>query len=313
MSPRPIAFLGSALLSASLVLTPFSEALAGGMGGYGGGYGDVHSGPHCKNMGVNIYKPVNVFKPVVINKNIDIFKPVIINKNIDLSKNININKNVNINKNIIINKSSAVASAEAAAAAAAQSNSGAAANVVVYGGGGSYESVTVNNHYGEGGQVSVEAQARCEMQEATVVKAIHAVCIAEGHEFAASHMVGETFIDSSYEGEVARCIPGAHLKVIIGDVLQSDQGMAGTYENGAVLECAEHEALRHFKDGMLKCAPAVEVPDCTERTNLRRYGTGDLFFSYRSRVCVTTRTVERQRNLELTGMTMEGGVGDSAN
>ena len=81
MSPRPIAFLGSALLSASLVLTPFSEALAGGMGGYGGGYGDIHSGPRCKNGGVNIYKPVNVFKPVVINKNIDIFKPVIINKN----------------------------------------------------------------------------------------------------------------------------------------------------------------------------------------------------------------------------------------
>jgi hypothetical protein len=197
--------------------------------------------------------------------------------------------------------------------AAAQSNSGAAANVVVYSGGGSYESVTVNNHYGEGGQVSVEAQSRCEMQEATVVKAIHAVCIAEGHEFAASHMVGETFIDSSYEGEVARCIPGAHLKVIIGDVLQSDQGMAGTYENGTVLECAEHEALRHFKDGMLKCAPAVPVPDCTERTNLRRYGTGDLFFSYRSRVCVTTRSVERERDTEITGMTMEGGVGESAN
>ncbi len=48
-----------------------------------------------------------------------------------------------------------------------------------------------------------------------------------------------------------------------------------------------HEALRHFKDGMLKCAPALPVPDCTERTNLRRYGTGDLFFSYRASVCVT--------------------------
>ena len=127
------------------------------------------------------------------------------------------------------------------------------------------------------------------MQYASVMKAIHAVCVAaNGDEFPASHMVPDTWISASYEGEIARCIPGAHLKALIGDVLQSDQGMAGTYKGGMTLECGAHEALRHYKNGMLKCAPAVPVPDCTERTNLRRYGTGDMFFSFRAQVCVTS-------------------------
>ncbi len=127
------------------------------------------------------------------------------------------------------------------------------------------------------------------MQEATVVKSIHAVCVsADGREFPASHMTSETWINSAYEGEVARCIPGSHLKVVMGDVVQSDQGMAGTYIKGVILECGEHEAVRHFKEGMLKCAPAVDVPDCTERTNLRKYGTGDMFFTFRTTVCASS-------------------------
>jgi hypothetical protein len=36
---------------------------------------------------------------------------------------------------------------------------------------------------------------------------------------------------------------------------------------------------------MLKCAPAEKVPDCTERDNLRKYGSGDMFFTYVSKVC----------------------------
>jgi len=211
----------------------------------------------------------------------------------------------------VINKASAVASAEAQASAAANANAGAGAGATVIYSGGGYENVTVNNSYG-GGSVAVEAQSRCEIQEATVVKAIHAVCVSEdGREFPASHMVRETWIDSSYEGEVARCIPGSHLKITIGDVLQSDEGMAGTYANGQALVCGDHEALRHFKDGMLKCAPAMAVPDCTERTNLRRYGTGDLFFSYRTKVCVSsTRTAHSEA--DLSGMSLEGGVGGSS-
>jgi len=83
------------------------------------------------------------------------------------------------------------------------------------------------------------------------------------------------------------------------------------------------------------------VPDCTERTNLRKYGSGDMFFTYVSKVCqetghefvggqsrqsaVTTGTrvaaagsfsassssaAGNSRTLTLRGMVMNGGVGD---
>ncbi len=125
------------------------------------------------------------------------------------------------------------------------------------------------------------------MQEAVVMKAIHATCLAYGREFAATHMDSETFVNESYEGEVLRCIAGARLRVQICDVLQSDQGMAGACGNAQLIECREGEALRHFKGGMLKCAPVMPVKDCTERTNLRKYGEGDLFFTYRTQVCIS--------------------------
>jgi hypothetical protein len=300
MSRRAFDFAAATITSMALVLAPIAPAYAGGSGGYGG------HGPNCKNGG-----GVTVYKPVIINKNININKNIDLSKNININKNVNINKNININKTIVIDKASAVASAEAQASAAANANAGANAGATVIYSGGGYENVTVNNNYGGGGIGAVATESRCEIQEATVVKAIHAICVSEdGREFPASHMVRETWIDSSYEGEVARCIPGAHLKVVIGDVLQSDEGMAGTYQNGQSLVCADHEALRHFKDGMLKCAPAVPVPDCTERTNLRRYGTGDLFFSYRTKVCVSTRTAHSEA--DLSGMSLEGGVGGSS-
>ncbi|MBU6442497.1 MAG: hypothetical protein KGR48_01185 [Alphaproteobacteria bacterium] len=289
---------------------------------------------------VNIYKPVtinknvNIYKPVTIDKSISIYKPVTITKdisitkNIDLSKNINISKNISINKSIVINKggsssaeASAIASAFAQAMASASASvtvnnnisaaagAGASAGAAVYNS-NSYQDVKIVNRGGAIG--AVHAEQHCTMQEASVVKAIHAVCVAaNGEEFPASHMIPDTWIDTSYEGEVARCIPGAHLKVTIGDVLQSDQGMAGTYANGTVIACGMHEALRHYKDGMLKCAPAVPVPDCTERTNLRRYGTGDLFFSFRAQVCVESAAAA-QSDLDVSGMTLDGGVGEDS-
>jgi len=89
---------------------------------------------------------------------------------------------------------------------------------------------------------------------------------------------------------------------------------------------------------MLKCAVAQKVPDCTERTNLRKWGTGDMFFSYVTRVCMELKRemvggqsrvsagysysmTQEQRNmaaaaaaakareLHLSGITLNGGVG----
>jgi hypothetical protein len=262
---------------------------------------------------VNIYKPtnihnnVNIYKPVTITNNIDnfknitVYKPVNVTTNINNSKNIEITKNINnskeinasknieINKSIVINKNvnvevSAIAQAQAFAAA------GAASNAISFAGfsGGIPESPG----FVAGGEINVNVEAAapaCTFQEATVIKAIHALCVSEDrHEFPASHMVEDSWIRAGYEGEIARCLPGSSLKVTIGSVLQSSEGAAVSTAHGETLMCAPHEALRYYKGGLLKCAPAVRVPDCTERTNLRKYGTGDMFFSYVTRVCLET-------------------------
>lgn len=241
-------------------------------GGSGGGGGCC---PHCHI--INIWKQIN------ISKNIDIYKPVTINKSIVITKG---------------GVAVSLAGAEASAAAGAE---------VVYG--GSYVGDMVANH-DVGAIGNFQAEETCEAQPATVVKAIHAVCVAAaGEEFPASHMMKDSWIESAYEGEIARCIAGSTLKVVIGDVVQSDQGMAGTYEHGQVLMCGPHEALRHYKDGMLKCAPAMPVPDCTERTNLRRFGSSDFFFSYRAEVCASSPHEASSRDTNVSGMTLEGGVG----
>ena len=338
MSPRPLKIAVALLVSSALTFVQAAEACATGSSGgvskpSGGGKVPCPSGSVTVNKPVTINKNVNVYKPVTIDKSVNIYKPVTIDKSITIDKTINIDKSVNItknidasknitiNKSIVINKGgsgSAEASAWASAWAQASASASATASVgaiTIYSGYNEY--ITVNNKLGGGGDIGMagiintQPGGQCEMQDATVIKAVHAVCVSpDGREFPASHMTEQTWIDSGVEGEVLRCIPGAHLKVIIGDVSQSDQGMAGSFVSGQVLECAPHEALRHFKDGMLKCVAKVPVKDCTERTNLRRWGTGDMFFSFRTRVCVPPKTAAVQRELELTGMNLNGGVGE---
>jgi hypothetical protein len=309
MMPKSFKFLVAAMAASLIATMAYTPASAGGSSGsgpsgpgcHGGGGG--HGG-HGGGSTIIINKPVNIYKPITIdtniniNKNINIYKPVTINKNIDISKNITINNG---------GSASATASASASAGAFAEARAGAGAGATVYSGGSYVADVTVNR----GGDIgNVETSQACEMQDTTVVKAIHAVCISpNGQEFPASHMVSETWLDASSEGEIARCIPGSTLKVTIGDVVQSDQGMAGSYQGATPIMCGEHEALRHFKNGMLKCAPEMAVKDCTERTNLRKYGAGDLFFSYRTQVCIMPSRSASARPADVGGMTLEGGVG----
>lgn len=347
MSPRPLKIAAALFVSSALtlvpVLVPAAEACDTPPSRPSGGNHGGGKGPACPpgvsvnkpvtiNKNVNVYKPttinnnINVYKPVTIDKSVNIYKPVTIDKSINITKNIDASKNIVINKSIVINKggssdASAWASAWAQASASASASANASAsigNIVIYSGYNEY--ITVNNHIGGGGDIGIASaistapnSGSCEMQDATVIKAVHAVCMApDGREFPASHMTGDTWIDSGFEGEVLRCIPGASLRIVIGDVSQSDQGTAASFVSGQTLDCGPNEALRHFKDGMLKCTPKTPVKDCTERTNLRRWGTGDMFFTFRTKVCMPTKTTasSQPRELELSGMSLTGGVGD---
>jgi hypothetical protein len=241
---------------------------------------------------IKVYKPVTVNKNLNVTTNIDNSKTINVTKNIDNSKTIDNSKNISINKSIVINKggNNISVSAEASAQAFASANAASLAGAVAFGGGGWAPEAPGAFAGGDIGTLTVQTRAQCTVQEATIVKSIHAVCLsAEGHEFPASHMLADSWINSGYEGEVVRCIPGSHLKVSIGKVVQSDQGLAAGISGGEILICGAHEALRHYKNGQLKCAAAVPVVDCTERTNLRKYGTADLFFSYRAEVCLETQ------------------------
>ena len=293
MNARPVLSIAAAAFGAvTLAASPGTAGNVGFHGGVthivgwtGGGWGKGGGGDHCHHG-----------KPTIKiwNNNVNI------NKNWNFNQNINVNKNLNINKNIVIAKSNSISVAVSGASSAAAG----------YSSSGSYAETTVINH--GGGEVSASAEETCEMQEGSVVKAIHAVCVSsEGREFPASHMRPETWIDTTYEGEVARCIAGSTLKVTIGDMTETDQGMAGTYENGEVLACGRGESLWHYKNGMVKCGPAMPVKDCTERTNLRKYGTGDFFFSYRGKVCVSR--VAKARSVDLSSTNWDGGVGDDGN
>jgi len=67
MSRRAFNIAAASIASVALVLAPITPAFAGGSCGYGGGHG-----PNCKNGGVNIFKPVIINKNININKNIDL-------------------------------------------------------------------------------------------------------------------------------------------------------------------------------------------------------------------------------------------------
>lgn len=255
-------------------------------------FGSVGGNTNIVNKPINVQtnidnsKSSTINKPVTVtNNNVDV-KNIEINKNIDASKNININKNVNINVNTnnntttVTDNSNSYSTSTGYASAYADSGSNAVSSSL---GGGDFAvsaaDAAATDYVAKGGQ--------CSYVDATVVKAIHAVCIsADGREFPAAHMVGTSWIASGYDGEIARCLPGSTLKVSIGSVVQSDQGMAASMSGAQILTCDTHQAVRHYKDGMLKCAPAVKVVDCTERTNLRKWGTGDMFFSYVTKVCL---------------------------
>ena len=263
-----------------------ATAHAGGYSGGGGHHGYTGGGghgPYCPHPGgstIRINKPVHIYKPV------NIHSSVRINKHIVINKPVNIHSSVRINKHIVINKGgggSAQAAAWAAAQASAQSASASQAYAIASGG-SSVVDVEAPRGGGDFGAVAVEQP--CVEQWAIVVKAIHAECIGRnGAHHPATRMRPETWIDSSMNAEIYRCLEGSYLHVLIGDVVDSESGMAGVYQGAQALDCAPGQALRHYRDGAVKCAVQERVPDCTERRNMRRYGLGDLFFSYHAKVC----------------------------
>jgi hypothetical protein len=328
MMIRMLALSGCAIaVMTALAPAPPARAANFNAGSFGGGFSTRSFG---KTQICLPSKPMVANKTFTFNKSITINKPITIEKNITIQKNIDLSKHIDINKSIVINKGSDNGQAVAAAIAVAQASASASASAFSYARGGSAYVTVVNN--GGGGGISQIAVAPpeqpCVQQPASVIKAIHAECIdAVGEHHAAVRMRPETWIDSSEAKEIFRCLEGSKLFVTVGDVVQSDKGLAGIYEGAETLVCKNGEALRHFKDGLVKCAVAEKVPDCTERTNMRKYGLGDVFFTFQTQVCARPAMAggggasydpgyspgysyaPSPGEIQLSGMTLDGGVG----
>lgn len=244
---------------------------------------------------INIHKPVRIWKQVNI-RNV-----------VRINKRININKPININKTIIINKGNFDVEAVARAAASAQSSSQA---IAVASGGSAIVDVAAPRG-GDFGAVAVDQP--CVEQWAVLVRAIRAECVGRtGNRHPATRMRPETWLDSTVNAEIYRCLAGSYLQVKIGDVVDSQQGMAGVFEGAQEITCAPGQALRHYRDGTVKCAVAERLTDCTERQNMRRYGLGDIFFTYRAKVCARVASYSAARagtEVEVEG-SFTGGVGE---
>jgi hypothetical protein len=276
----------------------------------GGGSGYGHGGSNSIVNNFNFDRSFNYSNNIEINKNFDFSRHITINKSFDFSKRIDIEKNFDLSKMIIIDKDIDI---NIAAQAQAFAGAGARAGAMVFVGGGGSSYVNVTQSGGGFGALTVEEP--CIEQWAQVVSSIHAECIdARGGVHPATRMIAETWVDSSMDKEIYRCLAGSILHVTIGDVVQSDHGLAGIYEGGQVFSCAAGEALRHYTNGVVRCAVADRVPDCTERENMRRYGTGDLFFSCMARVCAAPAASSRNYSeaattTEFSSTGFSGGVG----
>jgi len=77
--------------------------------------------------------------------------------------------------------------------------------------------------------------------------------------------------------------------VLVGSVIQSDQGMATSYQDAQALICGAGEAVRHYKDGShAQMRPGRKsgglqpsAPICAKYTV-----PGDMFFTYVTKVCL---------------------------
>ena len=126
----------------------------------------------------------------------------------------------------------------------------------------------------------------------------------------ASQVAPDRDIGEGYEGEVYRCIAGAHMQITIAPWAEQI-----SFANGKTITCQKGEALYHVAahgGGRLECRPQIPARDCNERSLLRRFGAGIKVLTI-----VTTEKYqayrERSSGATTTAMTFDGGVGGLEN
>jgi hypothetical protein len=113
-------------------------------------------------------------------------------------------------------------------------------------------------------------------------------------------------IDEMFDGELYRCIAGAHMQVTIAPWAEKI-----SFEGGKTLACAKGEALYHIAGkggGKLECRKQIPARDCNERSLLRRFGAGIKVLT----LVVTEKYTAYREESHSSGssmMMLDGGVG----
>ncbi|HZK98409.1 MAG TPA: hypothetical protein VFC47_00785, partial [Caulobacteraceae bacterium] len=126
----------------------------------------------------------------------------------------------------------------------------------------------------------------------------------------ASQVTPDRDIDSAYDGELYRCIAGAHMQVTIADWKQNI-----SFEGGRTLTCQKGEALYHGpgpQGGTLQCRPQRPARDCNERSLLRRFGAGIKVLTMLITEKYTATRQESTTSSAGTALSLDGGVGGVA-
>jgi hypothetical protein len=242
------------------------------------------------------------------------------NENENIKQNVNVNLNVVTKVNVynqnqvqnqvqvqnqldVRNQVSAVANAFVATQTQAQ---------VIGGGGGSASFISAGPvtavNLGVGGEEREAYEAERTKIEKVVIQAF---CFDDRDvPHPASQVQPDRDIAEGYEGEVYRCIAGAHMQITIAPWREQI-----SFEGGQTLTCQKGEALWHSAGqggGRLVCRPQIPARDCNERSLLRRFGAGIKILTL-----VMTEKYQAYRKhssgAATTAMTFDGGVGGFVN
>ena len=202
--------------------------------------------------------------------------------------------------------------ASANAQSFAVSGAGAGAGATVFGGGGGYWSMgegatgVIQGLNVEGSVIPRREAYEAERTRIRIV-VIQALCIDDREvPHPASQVTPDREIDEHYEGELYRCIAGAHMQATLADF----HGQI-SFEHGEIINCAKGEALYRWGGGKVACKPQIPARDCNERSLLRRFGAGvkvvkmltvERYVAYRE-------DVSRTAQVTSFNMTIDGGVG----
>ena len=202
--------------------------------------------------------------------------------------------------------------ANANAQSFAVSGAGTGSATTVFGGGGGYWSMgegatgVIQGLNVEGSVIPRREAYEAERTRIRIV-VIQAVCIDDREvPHPASQVTPDREIDEHYEGELYRCIAGAHMQATLADF----HGQI-SFEHGEIINCAKGEALYRWGGGKVACKPQIPARDCNERSLLRRFGAGvkvvkmltvERYVAYREEVSRTAQVTS-------FNMTIDGGVG----